>query len=188
MPGKNKNGFPNGFGSNNNPEDKLNRDVKNKVKVPAKEKPAQVSPKVEMASNPKYKRKSSSNPIKGNDDSVKIKSNSAQRIENAINAPVKSKSIGKSISGVLSKTSNKTSGSKASQQSFTKSKKNVSNKNLKDNNTKKSSAKETIRKAFDANAVMAERRAKAMANRNPSKNPNNINLRGIVKTNSKKRK
>lgn len=104
------------------------------------------------------------------------KSDSAQRIENAINSPKKSNTIGKSVSGSLAKGNNKTNGGKPTEKSFTKSKKNVSNKNLKDNNTKK-----TLKKAFDAVAVMKERRAKAMANRDPKKNPNNINLRGIVK-------
>ena len=128
--------------------------------------------------------------------------NSSQSLNNAVNAPKKSNAIGKSVSGSLPK-SNKTSGGKPTEKSFTKSKKNVSNKNLKDNNTQK-----TLKKAFDAVAVMKERRAKAMngrkafnavdamkerrakamANRDPKKNPNNVNLRGIVKTKSKGKK
>lgn len=49
----------------------------------------------------------------------------------------------------------------------------------------KSKTKETLKKAFNAEQVMKERRAKAMANRDKSKNPNNINLRGIVKSKKK---
>ena len=77
------------------------------------------------------------------------------------------------------KSKNKTSGGKPTEKSFTKSKKNVSTES-------KKTAKAQIKKAFDANAVMRERRAKAMANRDKSKNPNNINLRGITKKGKKR--
>lgn len=50
---------------------------------------------------------------------------------------------------------------------------------------KQASSKQKIKKAFDAAAVMRERRAKAMANRDPSKNPNNVNLRGITRKKKK---
>ena len=99
-------------------------------------------------------------------------------------ANVKSQQVAKpsiTESGTLTKVkskSKKTSSAKPTKQSFTKSKKNVSMDNK--------GTKQTLKKAFNANQVMKERRAKAMANRDKSKNPNNINLRGITKKGKKR--